>query len=302
MKRFHLPMQCLMTWVACCPLVCAEDTPVVPAPSSGSAAEKVVVPSVAGDFVPPIPRQPLPALPQSKILHRSSIAQQGRTVTIEKIVPPDDSLIVRPAIVEPTAAQVATPEEIAAGNAARLREIRAHPMVVMGVFATVYDHSATLLSWRHGDEEYQAWSNFDFNLLQDVFSLEADTTTYLYFMMIGKGSNEQVGTESGTPITPQVPMIPALPEEPGFVVVKGDPDNVEAVRGIRALHDLYAADHDQLVAAYQQRLRYQEAAEAWQKEHPPHPENVTIRWWHGKRTPKSGAGGIPATKTEGAEP
>jgi len=73
---------------------------------------------------------------------------------------------------------------------------------------------------------------------------------------------------------------PLLPEEPGFVVIQGDPSDEGALRVVSELHDYYQFKRDQLVAAYEQQLRYQAAAQAWEKAHPPQPENVTIRVWN----------------------
>ena len=268
-----------------------------PALSSGTITPGIVGPASTREFVPPAPKQPMPAVAESEVLQRSCIAEGGRTVTMEEIVPPEEL----PAV-EKAAVPMPTPEEIAARRAAWLANRRAHPLVILSLSGTVYDHKATLLRWRHGDEEYEAWSNVDFNLMRGVFSVQAGDTTYHIFMMLGDESTAPRRTRSGIVITPKVPQIPPLPEEPGFVVVKGNPQNEDVILGIRQLHELYINNREQLAAAYENRLRYQEAAQAWEKAHPPQPENVTIRWWRGKRDPVPAAGGPPDSKTEGGRP
>jgi hypothetical protein len=217
---------------------------------------------------------------------------------MEELVPLEE-----PPIVEQVTVPMLTPEEIAARHAEWLEESRAHPVFTLGLSGTVYDHEATLLRWTHGEEEYEAWSNIDFNVMRSMCSVEAGNTTYLLFMMIGdESSTPPRKTKSGIVITPKVPAIPPLPKDTGFVVVKGNQQNEEAIGGIRKLHELYAADREQFIAAYQQRLRYEAAALAWEKEHPPQPENVTIRWWRGKRAPQQNTDRLSDIRTEGCTP
>ena len=271
--------------------------PDAPSPIVPTTTPENVGPTFTGEFVPPVPKQPIPAVPESEVIQRFSIVAGGRTVTMEKLVPPEVTRAV-----EQAAVPMLTPEEIAAGRAEWLEENRAHPVVTLGLSGTVYDHEATLLRWTNGDEEYQAWSNIDFNVMRGMYSLETGNATYLLFMMIGDESTTPRTVKSGIVVTPKIPTIPPLPKEPGFVVVKGNPENEMAMAGIRKLHELYTTNKEQFVEAYEQRLRYEAAAQAWEKEHPPKPENVTIRWWRGKRDPEASAAAQPGAKAEGGEP
>ena len=295
MKQLLFPI--VLTGVVIFPLLRGEDTLPAPVTSSDTATPEHVGPADAGGFVPPAPRQPMPAVPDSEVIQRFSMAQGGRIVTMEELVPLEEPPMVDRAVV-PTL----TPEEIAARRAEWLEERRAHPVVMLCLSGTVYDHKATLLEWRSGGEEYQAWSNFDFNVMRNMGSVKVGSTTYYLLVLLRDESTAPRRTKSGLVITPKVPIIPPLPKEPGFVLVKGNPDNEDAMGGIRQLHELYTTDREQLVAAYERRLRYQAAAQAWEKENPSQPENVTIRWWRGKRNPDANAAGQPAVKAEGGQP
>lgn len=268
-----------------------------PEPAAATPAPTTVVQAVPGEFVPPAPKPPMPAVAESDVIRRFSKAQGGRIVTMEELVPLEEAPAIEQAVVRKL-----TPEEIAARRAEWIEERRAHPVVMLSLSGTVYDHKATLLRWRNGEEEYKAWSNIDFNVMRGMYSVQSGNTTYLLFMMIGDESTAQRRTRSGTVITPKVPEIPALPEEPGFVVVKGNPANEEAMNGIRKLHELYTMDSAQFIAAYEQRLRCEAAAMAWEKANPPQPENVTIRWWRGKRDPQPTQDGSSDSPTEGGTP
>ena len=254
----------------------------VPQPATAPAATtsqttQTIAPVVTGEFVPPAPRQPLPAIDESQVLSRACVVEGGRTITLEHIQPPDlpeSSKIAHPHVPS------LTPEEIAARRAAWLANRRAHPVVMLSLSGAVYDHKVTLLHWRHGDAEYQAWSNVDFNLLRGLPQVMVDGTTYHLCMMLWDESTTPRTMPSGRVVIPKSPQVPPLPEEPGFVVIQGDPSDEEALRAIRELHDYYNNNQDQLIAAYGRLLRYQAAAKAWEKEHPPQPENITIRLWN----------------------
>ncbi|MEI6789524.1 MAG: hypothetical protein WCL49_13700 [bacterium] len=289
--------QFFLTWLAYCQLLRGEDTPPAPVPSSDTNTPEIAGQAFVREFVPPAPKPPIPAVLESDVLQRFSKTERGRTITMEELVPLEE-----PPMVEKAAVPVLSPEEIAARRAEWLEERRAHPVVSLGLSGTVYDHRATLLRWTHGGEEYEAWSNLDFNVMKDTNSVEVGSTTYLIFMMIGDESTTPRIVESGVIIASKVPTIPPIPKEPGFVLVKGNPENLVATGGIRKLHELYRTHKAQFDDAYKQRLRYEAAAKAWEKEHPPQPENVTIRWWRGKRAPQPGPDGQSDTKAKGATP
>lgn len=276
---------------------CQDSGQVVSQPAAATPAPTTVAQAIPGEFVPPAPKPPIPAIPESEVIRRFSVAQGGRIVTMEELAPLEEAPVVEQAVVPKL-----TPEEAAARRAAWLANRRAHPVVMLSLSGTVYDHKATWLRWRHDKEEYEAWSNIDFNILRGMYSLQIGITTYHLLMMIGDESTAPRRTKSGFVFAPKVPEIPTLPKEPGFVVVKGDAANEEAMSGIRKLHELYTTDRDQLVAAYEQRLRYQAAAQAWEKANPPQPENVTVRWWRGKRAPQLAPSEPSGTPTEGGTP
>jgi hypothetical protein len=236
-----------------------------------------------GEFVPPAPRQPLPP---ADVIQRSSIRQGGRTITIEQVVPPEIPPAAAPAVAQPS------PEEAARRHAAFLAGRMAHPVCLLSLSATVYDHKATLLRWRHGETQYQAWSNIDFEYLRGFGNFESGGTTYHLMMMIGNVSTKPRTTRTGVTVNAVVPDIPPLPDEPGFVLVAGDPSDSAAMNGIQELHDMYKGQHDQLIAAHERLLQYQAAAQAWAKANPPQPEDITVRFAPGPNTTAITAGGV----------
>ena len=196
----------VLTWVVFCPYLRGEGSPSAPVPSADNTTQETVVPIGPGEFVPPAPKPPIPSVPESEVIQRSRVFQGGRFVTTEELVPLDE-----PPAVEQTAVPAPTPEEIAADRAEWLEESRAHPEVMLSLSGTVYDHKATLLRWRNGDEEFQAWSNIDFNVMRGMSSVEVGSTTYVIFMMIGDESTTPSIVKSGVVIAPKLPkMNPAL--------------------------------------------------------------------------------------------
>lgn len=190
------------------------------------------------------------------------------------------------------------PALIAQFRANCLAKSIANPRRFLAFSATVYDHMYTRLLWRHGEEEYVAWSNIDFTVLSGLPSVRQGNTTFEYFFCAGTQSTRPVVRPDGTiRPAPKHPDIPALPATPAFVVTEGDDTNSDALACVQALHDIYLKELPAITKFRQDRAQYRAGYEAWLKTHPPGPENVTIRYWvDGQSTPST-----PAADESGKE-
>ena len=145
---------------------------------------------------------------------------------------------------------------------------------VIQLSATVVDHEATFLRWRYEGEEYQAWSNIDFNHFGGFGEFTKSGRRYLLFMELGNVNSEPV----------PMPGWPGEPPElaadgPAYILVKGDSSKPAAVEPIGALHDLYLAAGERLAAAYEGREHARAGREAFLKAHPPVPSDTVVYFW-----------------------
>lgn len=157
--------------------------------------------------------------------------------------------------------------------------------------ATVYDHRKSFLRWwvlnpAPGDasrfEDYEAWSNIDFNLFSGVGSYEYQGVTYNIMMGIGNQIPDEEGQDR---LGYDEPESPKLPDgTPGFVITSGSPEKNEQMAFIEGLHDLYSNEKETLESAYRGRKKAEAERQAFLKANPPRPENVVIHFWRGKRT------------------
>jgi hypothetical protein len=154
-----------------------------------------------------------------------------------------------------------------------------HRLVMLS--ATVYDHQKTFLRWRVVNpkpdgalplEDFQAWSNLDFNLFSGVSSYEYRGVTYSLIM--GIGNQETAQSE-----TPELPV-----GEPAFVITEGNQGEAEQMALIEGLHELYSNEKEILDAAYLGREQAEAERRAHLEANPPQPEDVVIHFWRGKRT------------------
>lgn len=91
---------------------------------------------------------------------------------------------------------------------------------------------------------------------------------------------------------PELPDLPSLEENgPVYMLTEGDESDAKAMELMDVLHDLYEAENERLVAAYQGREIARKEREAFLKANPPQPKDVVLRYWR-KENPK------PLTKEE----
>jgi len=159
--------------------------------------------------------------------------------------------------------------------------------------ATVVDAKATFLRWWHEGEEFQAWSNVNFNYLSGFAEFEDEKTRYAFIMAVGdvRSDGDRRLAWLGTP--PDLGV-----DYPAFTLVKGDAGDSEGLRLMESLHDLYENERETLVAAHEARLRARAEREAWLKANPPQPKDTVIQFWRREAPPKPDG---EASTTEGAE-
>jgi hypothetical protein len=139
--------------------------------------------------------------------------------------------------------------------------------------ATVVDGKATFLRWWSEGEEYEAWSNVDFNHFSGFAEFDAGEKHYAFMMAVGNLSSEGGRSEwLGKP--PELGV-----DYPAFTITKGDTSKVDALAAMVSMHDLYENEREKLVAAHESRVSEQAKQEAWLKANSPKPKDTVIQFW-----------------------
>ena len=187
----------------------------------------------------------------------------------------------------------ATKEELEALRASpewqeRIANYKPTKLIILS--ATVVDGEMTFVRWYHEGEEFQAWSNVNFNHLSGFAEFESNRTRYSFIMAVGDISTAK-GRKSVWPGKP-----PELGVDyPAFTLVKGDESKGDALAMMIALHDLYENEQDKLVAAHEGRLRASAEREAWLRANPPQPKDTVIQFWR-REAPSKAEGGTANTE------
>lgn len=244
-----------------------------------------------GTPAPPAPPRPLPEV---RVLNSSVRHEGGRTITMNRVAPPE-----LPEPPPPKPLPELTDEEMEALLAQAQENARETRFAL--VSATVYDHEKTLLRWWiPGDRErnlepreFQGWSNVDFFHLGGFHSFEYEGIEFLLIMALG-GIDTEVwearlalyGRELDLPESPELPD-----DGPAYVVTDGSPDDTEGMKVMDGLHALYAKEKVRLAAAYEARERAREEREAFLRANPPKPKDTVIHFWRRPREAQTGQEG-----------
>ncbi len=145
------------------------------------------------------------------------------------------------------------------------------------VSAKVYNHERTFVSWtiigQEGKaQEYEAWSNVDFNLLSGFTSYEVEGIQYGLSM----GVRDAGDTPDDRRLLRTAPKFPQ--GKASYILTKGEIHDRVAETAIRGLHEIYRQDSQRLREAYRGRERARLAHERIEKASPPPAEEVTIRY------------------------
>jgi len=269
-------------WLGC--HASAQDT-VTPGDATVDAP-KIIGPVADGTPPPEPPPRPMPDV---KVLNTVVRHEGGRTITMNRVEPPD--LPELPPPVPPPDLSDPKVQEWLAKMRENARETR-----MAFVSATVYDHERTLLRWwLPGDppKNFEAWSNIDFNHLCGFGSYEFEGVEYALLMGIGNMDTEkwrQIMANYGR--TLELPESPELPvDRPAYLVTDGDTTDEDGMAIMEGLHHLYAREKDQLAAAYEARVQARIEREAYLKAHPPKPMDTVIHFWRRPREARNGLEG-----------
>jgi hypothetical protein len=212
-------------------------------------------------------------LPAAKLVFRvqaESVVRQsnGDTVTFRKVEPPVAAPVQAKAV--PT---------LSAEESARIQRLERKEMRNLSVSATVHAGGVTVLRWScHGEDQLRAVSNVDFRHLAGLGSLEKEETVYTIFMGLG--------VEEGALSAEEAQAAKLLPADgrASMVLLSGRPvaakEDAQAVAGMEALLDHYAAQREELVAQFEQREVERAAQElARQNAPPPGPRHAVVHFW-----------------------
>lgn len=211
--------------------------------------------------------------PAAKLVFRvqgESVVRQsnGDTVTFRKVEPP---------VAAPLQAKVVP--TLSAEESARIQRLERKEMRNLSVSATVHAGGVTVLRWScHGKDQLRAVSNVDFRHLAGLGSLEKEKTVYTIFMGLG--------VEEGALSAEEAQAAKLLPADgrASLVLLSGSPvaakEDAQALAGMEALLDHYAAQREELVAQFEQREVQKAAQElARQNAPPPGPRHAVVHFW-----------------------
>lgn len=218
------------------------------------------------------PAEPAPPKELPAFTVRSTIVRQleDRKIIMQRVADPQ---LPDP----PPPPSPATKEELEALRASpewqeRIANHKETKLILLS--ASVVNGKATFVRWYHEGEEYQAWSNVNFNHLSGFAEFESDRTRYAFIMAVGDitTGKERKLEWPGKPTELGV-------DYPAFTLVKGDESKGDALAMMIALHDLYENEQDKLVAAHEGRLRAGAERDAWLRANPPQPQDTVIQFW-----------------------
>ncbi len=181
-----------------------------------------------------------------------------------------------------------SPEESAqlAQSIAEQRDMARHVFPgICFITATIYDQEVTYLNWMCGGEQYEGWSNVNFNHLTGFTQFQGRGSLYNLVLVVQNSTkkvlakNAQSDPESLRYQLPELPTIEAW--GPGYMVISGDESNEEGFALMDALHDLYDNDSERLIEAHRKRLVNQELAKEQESKIPKN-NNTTLHYWTGK--------------------
>lgn len=244
---------------------------------------KLVSPVADGTPVLPVPPKELPAF----TVRSTTVRQlEDRKIIMQRVSDPG---LPDP----PPPPPPATKEELEALRASpewqeRSTDHKGSKLILLS--ASVVDGKATFVRWYHDGEEFQAWSNVNFNHLSGFAEFESDRTRYSFIMAVGDISTT---TELELEWPGKPPELGV--DYPAFTLVKGDESKVDALAMMIALHDLYENEQDKLVAAHEGRLRASAEREAWLRANPPQQKDTVIQFWR-REAPSNAEGGTANTE------
>ncbi len=233
--------------------------------STTSARTSIPYSLAVPEFAPPAPAIPK-SLPSIRVDAEIGVpAENSRTLTIirgEASTLPD---LPPPVIAETRERLPLTPEQIA-------RNIH-HRRHRFHFGATVYDHRISQVQWHHPDtgKLYEAVCGFVIGLLAGIGRFVRNGESY-DFMLMSFNIDTAVIRRVARQYAPRLPEV----QMDAIMIIKGDRNDPVGISPITLIKDLVSSEKDRLVTYQADRLRYQQAAAAWEKAHPVPPRDETF--------------------------
>jgi len=255
----------------------------LPLHAQDESGAKLVSPVADGTPALPAPPKELPAFTVESTTVRHL---ENRKIIMQRVSDPglpDPPPPPPPATKEELEALRASPEW-----QGRIADHKESKLILLS--ASVVDGKATFVRWYHDGEEFQAWSNVNFNYLSGFAEFESDRKRYHFIMAVGDISTAKELELEWPGKPPELGV-----DYPAFTLVKGDETKGDALAMMIALHDLYENEQDKLVAAHEGRLRASAEREAWLRANPPQPKDTVIQFWR-REAPSKAEGGTANTE------
>jgi hypothetical protein len=193
----------------------------------------------------------------------------GADLTIQVIAPP----VLEPAAPAPNlkAASV-SPEERAARRAKAPLEYRMFNPTI-----TVHVNGISYIQWwvvdaGGGLQDYAAWSSLNLSDAGSCKDLDVGRRRY-HMLAVPQPASLRAVSQQKAPAAEQ------FKGTSGFILVKGDANNKDAMEPLIALHEKYAKEGDQIAADAAALKVAQKEAETWHKAHPAVPQDTVIKMW-----------------------
>jgi hypothetical protein len=230
----------------------------------GSASTYIQHTLYVPEFTPPAPVE-AKRLPNIRVDATCTLpSSNGKTLTLQRGEASTLPDLPPPPPPEPIKqARELTPAELA-----RIAYQRRHNL---NLGASVYDHKVSIVRWTDPETatSYEATCGFDIGLLAGIGTFIHQQETYSVFLM---HSDYDTTRKSRFAYPSQPTQV-----QPGQILITtGDPKNTAATAPLAIIRDLITAEKEHLTTFQAARLKHQQAAAAWEAEHPPIPRDETI--------------------------
>jgi hypothetical protein len=191
-------------------------------------------------------------------------SSNGKTLTLQRGEASTLPDLPPPPLPEPIKqARDFTPAELA-----RIAYQRRHNL---NLGASVYDHKVSIVHWTDPESAtfYEAICGFDIGLLAGIGTFIHQQETYSVFLV---HSDYDTTRKSRFGYPAQLTKV-----QPGQILITiGDPKNTAATVPLAIIRDLITSEKERLAKFQAASLKHQQAAAAWEAEHPPIPRDETF--------------------------
>lgn len=158
---------------------------------------------------------------------------------------------------------------------------------------TVFDGKTSEVRWWDEGGEHVVWSNIDFKFFTGVPFVETPDVNYSLMIFLTEVSEKEtrewnaLADQRGLPASermamPRYPLVPSLVKGRSRFLVGSSPRSQSNGRDLAAMVDLhryYDANKQDLKRKFEEAETARIAQEAWQKAHPPVPEDVIVEYF-----------------------